>query len=74
MKTIEEKRALFEKLWIQGQGNFKYLKFSNSENKYIPTGVVDNLTDSDIMVASIVMNTAYMFYLGAWKHSELSKS
>ena len=70
MKTIEEKRALFEQLWKQANGHFRYFKFSNKENGYIPTGIRDDLSDNDLMLASITVNTAYLFYLGAWKHSE----
>lgn len=70
MKTIEEKRILFEKLWIDGAGHFKYYKYDNKTNRYTYTGVKDHLTNIDLTMGLNTLNLAYMFYLCGWGKSE----
>lgn len=60
-------RSGFEQLWLQGGGHFKYFIFSEEQEKYIPTGVRDNLSNQDLLCASITLNTAYIFYIGGLK-------
>jgi len=60
-------REAFESLWIQSNGHFKYFVFSQEHGKYIHTGVRDNLTDRELLCASITLNTAYLFFLGGIK-------
>lgn len=64
---IQKEREAFESLWIQSNGHFKYFVFSQKHGKYIPTGVRDNLTDQELLFASITLNTAYLFFLGGIK-------
>ena len=73
MKTIEEKRKLFEKLWIDGGGHLRYFKFDEDLEKYDYSGVTDGLSKEDLMMARITLNTAYLFYLGGWKQSDSFK-
>lgn len=60
-------REAFESLWIQSNGHFKYFVFSQEHGKYIHTGVRDNLTDRELLCASITLNTAYLFFIGGVK-------
>lgn len=68
--SIKE-RLGFEELWLQGDGHFKYFKFSEEQGKYVPTGIRDNLTDQDLLCASITLNTAYLFYIGGVKKGKV---
>ncbi len=70
MKTPEEKRQLFEKLWVDGGGHFKFFKFSKDHEKYIYSGVMCDLSEYELRVGLITLNTAYLFYLGGWKQAE----
>ncbi|OTG81531.1 hypothetical protein [Acinetobacter sp. ANC 4648] len=67
---IKKEREAFEELWLQGNGHFKYFKFSAENGKYISTGVRDNLTNQDLLFASITINTAYLFFLGGTKKAQ----
>lgn len=67
MMDIQKEREAFESLWIKSNGHFKYFVFSQELGKYIPTGVQDNLTDQELLFASITLNTAYLFFLGGIK-------
>lgn len=68
--NTEEKRKLFEKLWIDGGGNFKYCKFDSDIEKYTYTGVKDNLSNIYLTMGLNTLNLAWLFYLGGWKQSE----
>lgn len=70
MKTPEEKRQLFEKLWIDGGGHLRFFVFNNAIEKYDYSGVTGGLSSEDLMMARITINTAYLFYLGGWKQAE----
>ena len=70
MRTIEEKRKLFEKLWIDGGGHFRYYKYDGDADKYTYTGIKDHLTNIDLTIGLNTINLAYMFYLGGWRQSD----
>ncbi len=67
IQNEHKSRETFESLWIQSNGHFKYFVFSQEHGKYIHTGVRDNLTDRELLCASITLNTAYLFFLGGIK-------
>lgn len=69
----EDKRKLFEKLWIDSGGHLRFFTFNPAIEKYGYSGVTDDLSKDDLMMARITLNTAYLFYLGGWKQSESLK-
>lgn len=70
MKTNDEKRNYFEKLWLDCGGHFDYFVFDDEIQKYDYSGFTGGLSKEDLMMARITLNTAYVFYLGGWKQSD----
>lgn len=66
---IKKEREDFEKLWTDGNGHFKFFKFDQDDCKYRLNGVTDNLSKEDLLSASITLNTAWLFWLGAKKQA-----
>ena len=66
---IQKEREDFEKLWTDGNGHFKFFKFDQDDCKYRLNGVTDNLSKEDLLSASITLNTAWLFWLGAKKRA-----
>ena len=62
---IQKEREDFEKLWTDGNGHFKFFEFDQDACKYRLNGVTDNLSKEDLLSASITLNTAWLFWLGA---------
>lgn len=72
--NIEEKRKLFEKLWIDGGGHFNYFIYSAPLGQYVINGKPHNFTQDEMLSALTTLNTAYVFYLGGWSQSEALKA
>lgn len=66
---IQKEREDFEKLWTDGNGHFKFFEFDQDACKYRLNGVTDNLSKEDLLSASITLNTAWLFWLGAKKRA-----
>lgn len=73
IQNEHKSREAFESLWIKSNGHFKYFVFSQEHGKYIHTGVRDNLTDQELLFASITLNTAYLFFIGGVKTQAMPK-
>lgn len=67
---MDIQRQGFEELWLKSNGHFKYFKFSEEHGEYISTGIRDNLTDEELLFASITVNTAYLFFIGGVKTAQ----
>ena len=66
---IQKEREGFEKLWTDGNGHFRFFEFDQDDCKYQLNGVTDNLSKEDLLSASITLNTAWLFWLGAKKRA-----
>ena len=66
---IKKEREAFEKLWTGGNGHLRFFKFDLDACKYLLNGVTDNLPKGDLLSASITLNTAWLFWLGAKKQA-----
>ena len=66
---INKEREAFEKLWTGGNGHLRFFKFDHDACKYLLNGVSDNLPKGDLLSASITLNTAWLFWLGAKKQA-----
>lgn len=66
---IEKERKEFEKLWTGGNRHLRFFKFDHNACKYLLNGVTDNLPQGDLLSASITLNTAWLFWLGAKKQA-----
>lgn len=66
---INKEREAFEKLWTGGNGHLRFFKFDHDACKYLLNGVTDNLPKGDLLSASITLNTAWLFWLGAKKQA-----
>ncbi|MEC8125304.1 MAG: hypothetical protein VX125_15915 [Pseudomonadota bacterium] len=66
---INKEREDFEKLWTGGNGHLRFFKFDHDACKYLLNGVTDNLPQGDLLSASITLNTAWLFWLGAKKQA-----
>ena len=69
MMNIEEEREAFEKVWTDGNGHFRFFEFDQDACKYRLNGITDNLPKEDLLSASITLNTAWLFWLGAKKQA-----
>lgn len=67
MIDIQKERAVFEKLWTDSNGHFRFFDFDQDACKYRLNEVTDNLSKEELLSASITLNTAWMFWLGAKK-------
>ncbi|MDX8202050.1 DUF551 domain-containing protein [Acinetobacter pittii] len=60
------KRSGFEQLWLLNGGHFKYFYFSETQDEYVPTGIRDNLSDDELILSSVTLNTAYLYYISGF--------